>query len=171
MEYVTELKDLLQYGITIPISEKHVGVKFRMSANDAPANSYVLCVKGHNATSGCRKCHVEGSSEDRRMYYDGTNHPKRTEAEFREMSDDTFHHKKSPLVDLPINITVSFPNDSLHLIFLGVSRKWLYGLLFGHTGIKLSAKQIDSLSEVLVSLKPWIPFEYSRRPRSLYEVK
>ena len=63
-----------------------------------------------------------------------------------------------------------FPLDYMHLVCLGVVRRLLNLWLRGPLKSRLSAKVVDSISSQLVKMRPNIPVEFARKPRSLREV-
>lgn len=62
--------------------------------------------------------------------------------------------------------------DYMHLICIGTVRKLLFLWCFDtKSGSKLSRMDLHKLSTLLISQSRKIPFEFSRKPRSLAEVK
>ncbi len=64
-----------------------------------------------------------------------------------------------------------FPYEYMHLVCLGVMRKLLFLWTRGKiTVFRLSAQQVNVISDFLLSLKSEIPVEFNRKPRSLREI-
>lgn len=59
----------------------------------------------------------------------------------------------------------------MHFVCLGVMKKLLLLLLFGHRKVKIGFKLANDISQHLVSLKKNISIEFSRKPRSLEFVR
>ncbi len=63
-----------------------------------------------------------------------------------------------------------FPHDYMHLESLGVMRKLLdLWLASGPLCCRLSACQSVLVSDALISLRPYIPADFARKPRQLSE--
>jgi hypothetical protein len=132
---------------------------------------------GHNASHGCTKCAQIGRKINNVVTFStklGT-----------PMSDNDFtnrtyplHHKvryrntKSELENSGIKMISQFAIDPMHLLDLGVCRKILNNLLEGKTkNFKLNSESKVLLSNRLISLAPFLPMEFARKPRSLAEIK
>ena len=76
----------------------------------------------------------------------------------------------SPLVDLDIASVSQSALDYMHLICLGVTRRILHYFRKGPPCCRLSKLQISRISKVLVSFRQNIPSNFSRKPRSLFEM-
>jgi len=87
---------------------------------DAPAKSFLLNVKYFNAYFGCSSCTEEGEYLENRVVLTGTNASLRTDESFRNKSNEEYHKGDTPLLRLPINITVCL--DYMHCICLGVTK-------------------------------------------------
>ena len=59
----------------------------------------------------------------------------------------------------------------MHLVCLGVVRKLLFLWLSGPLSTRLSSTTVSSISSALLSMSNYIPRDFSRKPRSLSEVK
>lgn len=103
---------------------------------DAPAKSFVKQTRGHNSKKGCGFCEVTGKHIGKRISYVNTeNNNKRSDEDFRKRTDPEHHNdctlpaksdENETLEDVPgINMIESFPPDSLHVLYLGVTKKEL----------------------------------------------
>jgi len=99
---------------------------------DAPALSFIKCVKSCGSYFGCMKCETEGvyvhneSGREGRVTLPEIDAIIRTKESFRNREQQTHHTGLSVLENLPINMTNDFPIDPIHLVYLGVMRKLLH---------------------------------------------
>ena len=174
---INELKILMTNNIVI--KGKIYTIILDAIICDAPAKSFIKCIKQYNGYYGCDKCDMKGvmysdTNERRgRMTYPDINFNKRTDSNFRNRSNPLHHHSEiSPFEELPINMILVFPTDYMHCVLLGVMKKLLKLWVFSkNCPYKLSALQISQINDKMNSLKQFIPYQcFSRLPRSLYEV-
>lgn len=125
--------------------------------------------------SSCLKCWSEGeySYADNKVIFPDTKAPLRTDEEFRNKADDSHHKGTSVLENIKdIDMIKDFPiGDVLHLIDLGIVKKFLKGWMDGslqNMDAKWSAREILEVSDFLVSCK--MPKEIKRKVRSLKEI-
>jgi hypothetical protein len=80
---------------------------------DAPAKSFVLCVKEHTGYSGCTKCIQEGEFLNGRMTFPGIESTLRTDKSFQEKRDENYHKPNcaSPLERLGLGLVSQVPLD------------------------------------------------------------
>ena len=97
--------------------------------------------------------------------------PVRTWSQFRDMEHDDHHLDSSPLLVLGFDLVNGFPLDYMHLACLGVMRYMLRLRLCGPLTTRLSARAVQAISERLCFIRPFLPREFARRPRSLYEFR
>lgn len=88
-KFIIDLKSLLDNGFKINGSI----IKFEIGhlTNDAPAKSFILNVKGHNAYFGCTTCVQEGSYKVRCLVFLEINSPLRTNESFRNKVNEEYH--------------------------------------------------------------------------------
>lgn len=137
---------------------------------DAPARSFILGVKNHTGYFGCLKCTCEGDYVDNRVIFSEFTSSLRTNETFRNKLQPEHHKHNTILENLDIDLVEQVPLDYMHLICLGVTKKMLLLWYKGSLDVRLKPQEIKNLSERNMSLKNWIPVEFCRRPRSLYEV-
>lgn len=131
-----------------------------------------------NAAHGCMKCQVVGkySHISKTMIFTNINAEPRTNESFRNKADPAHHKGETPLSDLPIDMVLDIPvGDELHLLHLGLMRKFLYGWKglkdksFGmHT--KWSGRDVKEISAYLISCNEFKPSEIHRKIRPLSEL-
>ncbi|GBN06556.1 hypothetical protein AVEN_112952-1, partial [Araneus ventricosus] len=140
---------------------------------DASARAFLKCIKNHNGYFGCEKCCQKGKWDNNRMTFPDSNAPKRKDSDFYSFShdNDSGHIlEKSPLLKVDIGLVTQFPLDYMHMVCLGVMRKLLISWCRGPLNVRLCSRDIDILSNRLVSYSRDIPDELPRKPRSLREI-
>ena len=63
-----------------------------------------------------------------------------------------------------------FPIDYMHQVCLGVMKKLRLLWIRGKRDVRISAVQVNEISNRLIGLKPFIPNVFARRPRGLDEI-
>jgi len=167
-DFIAELSHLMEVGLTF--HGKHYAVDIVGFACDAPARAYIKCIKGHTGYFGCEKCEQHGERVDRVMTFPELNAPKRSDESFKNQSQKGHHKGTSPLLALNIGLVTGFPLDYMHLICIGVTKKLLIYWIHGEYKVKISATQIQVLSELLLKSSTAVCSEFSRKPRSFQEV-
>ncbi|GBN39574.1 hypothetical protein AVEN_174655-1 [Araneus ventricosus] len=140
---------------------------------DAPARAFFKCIKNHNGYFGCEKCCQKGKRDNNRMTFPDSNAPKRKDSDFDSYSHDNdsgFILEKSPLLKVDIGLVTQFPLDYMHMVCLSVMRKLFISWCRGPLNVHLCSRDIDILSNRLVSYSRNIPDELPRKPRSLREI-
>lgn len=140
---------------------------------DAPARAFILNVKRHTGYFGCQKCTVEGEYDNHRVTFPSSPGTLRTNSAFRNKENAEYHiGPDSELLKLPLDIVNQLPLDYQHLVCLGVVRKLINLWVWGNVSTyKLSAHQIQNLSKSLIKLKPFFAKEFSRRPRTIAQLR
>lgn len=108
---------------------KHYFLRIRAMICDAPACSFLKCVKnciymaiyGYN---GCERCTIRGEYDDKVIFLD-CNCEKRTDYSFKNKLDPHYHIRVSPLEKLGIGMVRAFVLDYMHLVLLGVMKRLL----------------------------------------------
>lgn len=173
-ELIDDLAELLNSGLLK--DGKTFGVTVKAIVCDAPAKAFVKCIKQYSGYYGCDKCTqrgdwVKSSTGSGRVTYQNVDHiVLRTNETFREKSQEAHHTGLSPFCRLPIDMIGDFPIDYMHQVCLGTMRRVILAWKKGPRQIRLSANQILTISERLLSLKKDIPSCFVRKPRSLIEV-
>lgn len=119
---VFELKELCSSGIWI--NQKHFRVSVKCFVCDTPARAFIKCIKGHNSFKGCERCFVEGQKMDKTTVFLNVNCERRTNESFKDFEDPEHHTGASPLCILEkVNMIDNFVLDSMHLLYLGTTKK------------------------------------------------
>ncbi|KAK4886207.1 hypothetical protein RN001_002478 [Aquatica leii] len=167
-DFLDELEDILTTGIYI--EHKRYLVKIHSFVFDAPARSFLKRIKSHSGYSACERCTIHGEYIQGRVIFKSINAPKRTNKTFLEQIDEDHHLGTSPLSKLPIGLVTDFPIDYMHNVCLGVTRKLLDALMNGPLSVRLPNRKVVLISNHLESLKPYIPIDFNRKPRSLSDL-
>lgn len=85
--------------------------------------------------------------------------------DFHLLNDEDHHTGVSPLSKLPIGLVTDFPIDYMHAVCLGVMRKLLNIWMHGDLKVRLPGRQINLISERLISYRKFIPVEFNRKAR------
>ncbi|KAL2095636.1 hypothetical protein ACEWY4_007784 [Coilia grayii] len=167
-DFVSELKELeggFCFGDTFFKIELHTVVC------DSPARAFAKNTKAHNAYHGCDKCIHPGLYQNRRMTFPGPEYPQRTDRSFNLQVDEVYHHEgPHPFQHVKVGMVSQFPLDYMHLVCLGVVKKLLQIWLRGPLPVRLPASIVGRMSEKLLSMRPYIPVEFARKPRSFREL-
>ena len=141
---------------------------------DAPARSYLKCIKSHSGYNACERCQIKGRRVDNCIVYDNDEavYRKRTDEEFiKYVYKDIHQNNISPLMELSFPCVTGFILDYMHTVCLGVLKRMLKFWKEGPACCKISNIQLNQISELLISMRCYIPSEFARKPRSLAEVK
>lgn len=185
LEFVEELSGLLESGLQV--NGVTVKVLCHSFVCDAPARSFVKCIKGHNSEKCCERCTVQGLAapgqrSDKEFigvrYFD-TNCSLRSNQSFRSQLDSDHHHDIlcTPLSQLAIDLVLDFPLDYMHLVLLGVVKKCLLNWT-GNVKTKsrkfhlhrIGGPALTMVNERLTICSVQMCDEFQRRPRSLTEI-
>ncbi|XP_061503813.1 uncharacterized protein LOC133391753 [Anopheles gambiae] len=167
---ITELNSLMANGVFV--KSRKIGVKIRAIIADSPARAFIKGVAYFNAKNGCLKCKCVGvfNHDSNTVVFRGINAPLRTDKEFREASQTAHHKILTPLLlldnfDMIQNVIIA---DVLHLIYLGIMRRLLFGWRDGTLGkyTKWASGTIEQITKWLKNVK--LPYEIHRKTRDLY---
>lgn len=82
-----------------------------------------------------------------KMSFPKTDAQLRTDTSFMNRTDEEHHKGVSPFVALNIGMVTHFPLDYMHLVCLGVTKRFLLLLMTGPLKCRLSANSVKSISE------------------------
>ncbi|GBL68864.1 hypothetical protein AVEN_149116-1 [Araneus ventricosus] len=169
-DFIQDVKELLQNPV---IGGKTFEILIDAFICDAPARSYLKCIKNHNGYFGCERCTQKGKWLGR-MTFSELNSPKRKDEDFSNRinvdSPDEHIINPSPLLDINVGLVSMFPLDYMHLVCLGVVRKLILAWYKGSLRIRLSSSAKTNLNQSLVDCSKYSPKEFQRKPRSLIEI-
>ncbi|CAB4023105.1 Hypothetical predicted protein [Paramuricea clavata] len=167
-DVIRDLGDVLENGLqdgnrVLPVSLKCV-------VCDAPARALVKDTKLCSGYFGCDKCAQKGMWVGREVYPLIRDIDLRSDYSFREQVNEAHHFSVSPFCTLPIDMIKKFPIDYMHQLCLGVTRKLILTWIRGSREVKLSAGQVEEISNRLTGLKPFVPSFFARKPRGMAEI-
>lgn len=167
LDFVNEAVNLINNGINL--NNIHLEVSINRICCDTSAKSFILKIKGHSGFSSCTRCCIEGEYTNNRVCfsYSCIKSMERTHEDYLSGLDEDYHisnESKSNLIELPnFDVVKSFPLDYMHLVCLGVMKKLL--LLWINKGpltVRIRAKNMDELSNLLLSLNTCLPSDFAR---------
>jgi hypothetical protein len=168
-DFIAEVIQLHDEGLGIN------GVQFRVQVLcficDAPARSYLKQTKSHTGYYGCERCCQKGLYLDNRMTFPLLFSEKRTDDKFSSSAYPEHQTQKSPLLMLNIGLVSGFVLDYMHLACLGIVRRILFTWMKGPLKVRLSARNVNIISQKLVAMRGYTPVEFNRKPRSLSELE
>ncbi|KAG8173950.1 hypothetical protein JTE90_027181 [Oedothorax gibbosus] len=168
-DFVTELLTVISNGIKI--NQVNCNVNLKSIVCDAPARAYVACIKGHTGYYGCGKCTQVGKFLNNRMCFPKTDAPLRTDESFEKQAQEEHHIKKSILLEIPnFGLVSGVPFEYMHLVCLGAMRKLLNLWIKGDLTYRMPYRDVAQISILLENIRPCIPKEFARKPRSLKEL-
>lgn len=127
-DFVNEIKNLMTYGVNI--SGKMYSVRIRTFICDAPAKSFVCGTLGHTSLYGCNRCKQIGRKINNVVTYSTKVGAAISDEDFAERKylnflKPFFQNEKLPLEIINVKMISQFPLDPMHLIDLGVVKKYL----------------------------------------------
>lgn len=173
--FIEEAKYLTKNGIELN------GNLFKVSIMafccDSPAKSFILKIKSHTGFSSCTRCFHEGEYLQNRICfpYQENSCQMRDHCGYVTMIQKSHHLREGVTSDLTelsnFDMVQSFPLDYMHLVLLGAMRKLIHlWMSKGPVTVRLHSRQIAKISELLLSLRQFIPTEFARKPRSLEDI-
>lgn len=100
-------------------------LRIRAITCDAPARSFIKCVKHCTGYYGCERCTIKGTYDNKVVFVE-CNCERRTDHSFRNRLHPQHHIGVSPLERFEIDMISAFPLDYMHLVLLGVMKKLLF---------------------------------------------
>lgn len=159
-------------------------IKVGICVFDALASAFTRGVVSHNAYESCPKCTTFGSYHGGRTCYPSLNSTLRTDETFRSRANIGHHSEKfktpnsTPLESLDIDIVKSCPLDYMHLILLGVVKKFLKMILMkmkypknALLRFKLNAINLPEIEKLIALARLYQPSDFCRKIRTLEYIK
>lgn len=168
-DFVVEARNMIQNGMCV--MNKMFDMELSCVICDAPAKAFVKKVKGHTGYFGCDRCTQKGQFVEGRTTFPESCADLRTDEGFAEKQQRQHHTGNSILETIPgIQMVSHFPHDYMHLVCLGAMRKLLLLWVKGNLRFRLSHRQKDEISTLLVGTKSVTPKEFQRKPRALSDL-
>ena len=144
-KFVDEVILLLENGICY--CDRIYDVVLNCFVCDAPARAFIKNIKGHSGYYGCEKCIQEGEYH-KKMTFPLTNALLRSDESFARMEQEEHHKGPSPLTALSMGMVSKFPLDYMHLVCLGVVKRFLTAWLRGPLKCRLSGLKLRAYLSV-----------------------
>lgn len=179
-EFIDEVIKLMENNVTI----ENVTFEFEIFrfVCDTPARAFLKCIVSHTAFYSCERCTIEGKSiegkkknkKTKRVFGD-MNCSERDKESFEKQTQKEHHHKNevSPLLRIPnFDPVKQVVLDSMHLLFLGISKTLLTTILFGGPKTRsIGVRHRILLGEIFRDFKGQIPAEFQRKTFDISNVK
>lgn len=163
--FITEFKEIEKSGISN--GRKNITLCISKILCDAPAKSFVLNVKSHNAYFGCTKCTTEGDYYSNRMVFNNLQASLRLDSDFKNYTDEEYHRGMSPLLQLNLGLVSQVPLDYMHLVCLGVMKRLLMFWIKGNKSHRFSEEALKNINKTITDYKHCAITEFARKPRNL----
>ena len=105
---------------------------------DAPARSYIQCIKGHTGYHGCGYCKQIGQYVQQRMTFPGIHFEMRSDDLYEQMAE-SYQLSASPFSGIA-PLMKGFPPEYMHSVCLGVVRKLFHYYFTPTKGINLPCR-------------------------------
>lgn len=162
--FVNDMENIAENDINV--NGKVITVILNTIICDAPARAYITCTKYHSGYFGCSKCTQEGEW-NRTVTFPEIDNPLRTNESFITMEQEEHHNGESILTRLKIDMIFNVTIDYMHLVCLGVIKRFLQLWTKGPKDIKLPKNSLDVLNSNLLTIKNLVPSEFARQPRAV----
>ncbi|KAE9523975.1 hypothetical protein AGLY_015622, partial [Aphis glycines] len=152
--FVDDLCEILQNGISV--NNRLFKFKLGHIICDTPAKNFLLNVRAHNAYFGITFPEIDA--------------PLKTNDSFRNKFHEEYHKGDSPLEFLPIDIVNYVCLDYMHLLCIGIIKRLINFWVKGKKNVRLTEEDTLSVSKNILALRPYVPSEFSRKPRVLEDI-
>ncbi|XP_050065857.1 uncharacterized protein LOC126554901, partial [Aphis gossypii] len=163
--FVDDLCEILQNGISV--NNRLFKFKVGHIICDTPAKNCLLNVRAY---FGCSSCTQEGEYIQHRMTFPEIDAPLRTNDSFRNKVHEEYHKGDNPLEFLPIDIVNDVCLDYMHLLCIGIIKRLITFWVKGKKDVRLTEEDTLSVSKNILALRPYVPSEFSRKPRVLEDI-
>ncbi|KAK3910048.1 Ferredoxin oxidoreductase 1 subunit ForD [Frankliniella fusca] len=162
-DYIEEVQHIKDEGIWFRGRNFPINIKFYLA--DAPARAYLKSTMGHTSAHGCERCDQEGDFIGFQTYQSTVGNL-RTDQSFDLRLDAEHHHEDiSPLAALETRFISQFPLDPMHLIDLGIFKRFLqYVFRRSPLNIRMTGNDIERFDQLLTLLSDYTPVEFKRKP-------
>lgn len=178
-EFVEKMLILHEEGVAYN-GDPHYLVEFNAVIADKVARDFCKGCKSHAAKKGCERCTQSGYKFENRMTFPVVTDPSpadRTNFRFRNRLDRLHHKFDSPLERLEfLDMVKQFPLNYMHLILVGVLKRWLRILVFGNVGPndtthQLSEEEIDEIDRRMQFYHQSLGNDFNRKGLPLRDLK
>lgn len=139
---------------------------------DAPARAFISGTPSHTSKHGCAKCTQVARKIDKVLTYASESGDPITNADFANRKYPEHHsvkylQQKLPLENISLSMVTQIPLDLMHLIDLGVMRKFLLRIMNNKICYRVENENKNNISGKLTKMRNSVPKEFARKPRSL----
>ncbi|XP_067643094.1 uncharacterized protein [Eurosta solidaginis] len=172
-EFTEEVAELRENGFDF--NGRCIKFTIRAFVCDAPAKAFLCEILGHTGGHGCPKCTQVGHKINGVLTYSteaGTlvSNEDFLERKYPDKHAPAFRNNLSPLENIGIDMVKQVPIDVMHLIDLGVMRKFIMRIISNESNYKFRKEAKINISSKLLALRPYITKEFVRKPRSLVDI-
>lgn len=171
-DFVNEANKYISNGIVL--NEIKYSFKIFCVVADSPARAFIKAIKNPGGFFACERCTVEGITKNHKRVYPNTNCNLRSKDSFIEKHQPEHHLEnfKTKLTKLkefdPVHDVVL---DSMHLLYLGVTKNLLEKLLVVKKhNARLKKPKVEILRKTMQSLALDIPVEFERKVYDIDQV-
>ena len=135
---------------------------------DQPIRRELKCIMNHNAYYGCDRCLTKGQLHSGRVIMPELDAPPRLDDDFESDDVPYARHRKgvSYLKSIGYPTVSGFLLDTLHLVHLGVTKRFLYYLRYKVStvnNVHFLPSTIKILDQRLDIIRKFLPSEFNRR--------
>ena len=161
-QFVKEFAFLQQTGFEYKNKKFFISSDGNKLVCDTPARAFAIGSRGHNFTYACTRCKVLGRKINNRMCFLQIEN-----LNMRTSYDNDFFVTESPLLKINLNLINDSILDSMHLVYLGVTKKFLNLLVTNEANQKISDTNLETLNCKIQHFSKFVPTEFARKLRPL----
>ena len=170
-DFLREVEILVHDGFLY--DDKNYHILLSAFVCDAPARSFLKCIKGHGGYYACERCEIRGGYVSCVVLHNSDQpHTLRTDDQFADQAYRDHQQGRTPLLDVGFPCVTGFPLDYMHLVCLGVMKRMIYFWRGGPNNRSKSTISNGNLREIstnLLKCNGKMPSEFARQPRCIFE--
>ena len=164
--FLIEMADLMENGINV--DNAHYSVELDSIIADAPARSFLKGIINHGAYGSCERCPNKGAlSTKHTVIWPEAISERRTDKSFRDQEDRLHHLRRCLFEALSVDIISLFPLDPMHMVDLGVVKRFVVMLKSGAKGNRLNNQQMIALNSAMDHANQHFPSDFTRKRKNL----
>lgn len=136
---------------------------------DAPARNLIKATKQFTGYNSCDYCRQPGSYNEscKKIIFPDLDFESRTDHDFRSSSEVGHQHSLTPLIQLPVDMIKDFPPDTMHSVYLGITKR----LLKFYMRHIWRPSDRGRISQAIKDLSIHFPSEFRRRLRGINDIE
>lgn len=155
-EFIQELDILMRNGLKF--GEHTIALKIRAIICDTPARAFACGIVSHTCRHGCTKCNQIAEKVGGVLTYSTKSRELISDSDFACRKylghhKKKFYEEKSPFEKLNLGMVSQVPLDPMHLVDLGVMRKFLIRIITNKCIFKITEGIKNDISDHLKDLK------------------